>query len=46
MAINIKHDDNHTVEILDKVTMTFMSLAVHRLNEALHAHVMADSSLR
>jgi hypothetical protein len=35
MAIKIQHDDDHTVEVLDEVAMTFMTLVTHRLNAVL-----------
>ncbi len=46
MAIDIRHDDDHTVEVLDKLAMTFMSLVTDRLNAALRANGVADLQQR
>lgn len=46
MAIKIKHDDDHTVEVLDEVAMTFMALVTHRLNAALRENGVSSSEQR
>ena len=46
MPIQIKHDDNHTVEVLDGVGMTMMTLVTHRLNTALLENGISDSAQR
>ncbi len=46
MAIKIKHNDEHTVEVLDDVAMTFMTLATHRLNTVLRNNGISDSGQR
>ncbi|HEX7802337.1 MAG TPA: hypothetical protein VF471_06225 [Pseudoxanthomonas sp.] len=46
MAIEIKHDDDHTIEVLDEAAMTFMTLVTHRLNAALEENGISDSEER
>ncbi len=46
MKIQIKHDDEHTVEVLGDVAMTFISLVTHRLNTALRENGVSDSEAR
>ncbi|PIF91766.1 hypothetical protein CLU86_2701 [Acidovorax sp. 62] len=46
MPIQIQHDDDHTVETLDEVSMTFMALMTHRLNAALRENGIASSEQR
>jgi hypothetical protein len=46
MPIKIQHDDDHTVDVLDEVSMTFMALMTHRLNTALVKNGMTDVSQR
>lgn len=46
MAIKIKHDDDHAVEVLDEVAMTFMALVTHRLNAALRENGVSSSAQR
>ena len=46
MAIEIKHGDEHTVEVLDDVAMTFMVLATDRLNKVLRDNGVADVGAR
>ncbi|WP_431052558.1 hypothetical protein [Roseateles sp. L2-2] len=46
MTMKIKHDDDHTVEVLDEVGMTFMALVTHRLNTALRANGVSASEQR
>ena len=42
MTITIKHDDDHTVEVLDEVAMTFLALVTDRLNMALRENGVGD----
>lgn len=35
MAIQVKHSDDHTIEVLDEVGMSYMALVIDRLNAAL-----------
>lgn len=46
MSILVKHDDEHTVEVLDEVAMIFMSLVTHRLNAALRENGISSSEAR
>lgn len=46
MAIEIKHADDHTIEVLDEAAMTFMALVTHRLNAALEENGISDSEAR
>jgi len=46
MTIKIMHNDDHTVNVLDDVGMTFMTLATHRLNAALKENGIDDSEQR
>ena len=46
MAIEIKHDDDHTVEVLDEAAMTFMALVTDRLNNTLRENGVNDQATR
>ena len=46
MSIEIKHDDNHTIEVIDEVAMTFMNLITHRLNMVLREYGISASTQR
>ena len=46
MGIQIKHDDKHTIGVVDDLAMTFMSLVTHRLNAALQEGGVSDSEAR
>lgn len=35
MAIQVRHSDDHTIDVLDEVGMIYMSLVIDRLNAAL-----------
>jgi hypothetical protein len=46
MTMKIVHDDDHTIEVLDEVAMTFMTLVSHRLNAALRENGVSASEQR
>ena len=46
MATEIKHDDDHTVQVLDDVAMTFIALVTDRLNTTLRENGIADAGAR
>jgi len=44
--MRVVHDDDDTLELIDEAAMTFMALAVHRLNAALVEGGVANSEKR
>lgn len=46
MSLQIHHDDDHTVEVLDEVNMTFMALITDRLNQTLRKNGVDDPAQR
>lgn len=46
MAIRIRHDDEHTIEVIDELGTTYMALLTQRLNQALREHGIDDEGKR
>lgn len=44
--MKVEHSDSHTIEFVDDAGMAFMALTVHRLNESLKRHGVADAAQR
>jgi hypothetical protein len=46
MSIHIHHDDDHTVAVLDEVSMSFMALLTERINRQLRENGIDDPAQR